>query len=153
MCVSQKINTHRTSPVNTIGSVPCLLPCRYLKSSWASWNTFLAHTPACTACFKKWKILSLRTWRGSRRCWIPVALRTSFIPSCFAWTRQDLPQMGVRGGKGGDGNHNDIELISLGVITCFLNAEIFPWGLARKPRSTVPHHFFPMPPQAFLPAA
>ena len=37
-----------------------------------------------------------------------------------------LPQMGIRGGKGGDGNHNDIELISLGVITCFLNAEIFP---------------------------
>ena len=86
-CADQNINTHRTSPVNTMGSAPCLLPCRCLKSSRASWNTSLAHTPACTAWFKKWKILSLRTGRGTRRCWTPVALRTSLIPFCSSWTR------------------------------------------------------------------
>ena len=72
------------------------------------------------------KDLSLRTWRGTRRCWIPVALRTSRIPSCFTWTRQDLAQMGVGDGKRSDGNRTDIELISLGAITCVLNVEIFP---------------------------
>ena len=39
---------------------PRLLPCTCLKSSQASCNTSLAHIPACTACFKKWKIFSLK---------------------------------------------------------------------------------------------
>ena len=152
MCADQNISTHRTSAVNTMGSAPCLLPCRCLKSSQTSWNTFLAHTPACTAWFKKWKILSLRTWRGTRRCWIPVALRTSLIPSCFAWTRQDLPGMGVGGGKRSDGNRIDIELISLGAMCLFFKCWSSSLRISKKAKVHNPP-FFPMPPQAFLPTA
>ena len=152
-CAAQSINTHRTSQVNTMGSAPCLLPCRCLKSFRASWNTFLAHTPACTAWLKKWKILSLRTWRGTRRCWIPVALRTSLIPSCFAWTRQDLCRICVGDGKQSDGNCTDIELISLGAMYVFFKRWSSSLRISKKAKIHNPPPFFPMPLQAFLPTA
>lgn len=126
-----------------LGSSCLVLRC--LNSSRESWNISLAPTLICAESFKNWKILSLRTLRGTKKPWTPVLPGTSLIPSFSAWTRQGQPGLGLGGSESG-GHPTDTELV-VGVLSTghFLQLVIQP--LAQPPGL---HLALPQPPQQCL---
>ena len=116
-CAAQSINTHRTSQVNTMGSAPCLLPCRF-----EIFPGILKHFPGAHthlySMIEEVKDFITENMERHQKMLDPSGPK-DFIPSCFTWTRQDLRRICVGDGKQSDGNCTDIELISLGAMYVF----------------------------------